>query len=453
VANSPTQAPQKALAILQTKFCFIDLAGEIRILDREQISSVIQGSDTKDVSFYRKPDGEMLMKRHLELLAVACTPKNVIADFWRSPSTLVYDRIAFTPRPTSATTLNYWSSYTAKPTDGDWVQIGVYLFDVLCSGDVANNTYLLKFLAHMLQKPEEKPGVILALLGAQGTGKGVFFSLLRAIWARTTVQVSDVDEVIGRFNAVLERNYVVCLDEALFKGDGRSLERLKSLVTEPVTRIEEKFQPSRSIGSVHRFFAASNHSQIARIERDDRRFFFLRVSDIHQQDTGYFATICAAIEDAHVLGGLVLFLENLDLTGFDVRKRPQTTEHASQKLKSLQGFERYWHEVLSTGNFDAGDYENAIWTIPVFRSTNSLTRAFKEFDKQAGRFAAVQQAEVVETIKKVCPSAEPSRKMINNKQQRGFDLPSIEVARKEFESYLGCTVDWEDEEQAKSEVL
>ncbi|MDA8954265.1 DUF5906 domain-containing protein, partial [Pseudomonadales bacterium] len=111
------------------------------------------------------------------------------------------------------------------------------------------------------------------------------------MWGATILGVSDIDQVIGRFNAALERNYVVCMDEALFAGGKKSLNRLKSVVTEPEIHIEQKYQPSRTIDSYQRFFATINHEQFAHMEHDDRRFLFLRVSDKHKQDTEYFGKL------------------------------------------------------------------------------------------------------------------------------------------------------------------
>ena len=54
------------------------------------------------------------------------------------------------------------------------------------------------------------------------------------------VLVSDIEHVIGGFNASLERNYAVCMDEALFRGQKKAMERLKSFVTEPTITIEHK---------------------------------------------------------------------------------------------------------------------------------------------------------------------------------------------------------------------
>jgi hypothetical protein len=302
----------------------------------------------------------------------------------------------------------------------------------------------------MLQKPQEKPGVVPVLIGGQGTGKGVFFQLLKIIWARTTLLVNNVDEVVGQFNASLERNYIVCMDEALFSGDRKSLDRLKSMVTEPEIRIEEKYQPKRSIDSHHRFFAATNHDHFSHIEKDDRRFFFLRVSSDRQKDTDYFSTLCKIFEDGNAVENFVFSLLNFDLEKYDVRKRPETKEHKDQKLKSLKGFERYWYEVLVTKDFSDETFHGRAWEEPIFMPTSDLTEMYKKFDRQAGRHESVQQGVVSELIKKLCPSAEKVTRRIDRGfqgkiQKRGFDLPNIETARKEFETHIGCAVSWEDD--------
>ncbi len=173
-------------------------------------------------------------------------------------------------------------------------------------------SYLLRYLAHMLQRPWEKPGIMIVHLGGQGTGKGTFFRILRAIWGRTALQVSDIQEVIGHFNAVLERNFIVFMNEAIFSGDKKALDRLKSLITEPACRVEQKYQPARTIDSYHRFFAASNHDHFARVEQDDRRFVFLRVPDGAKGNHQFFSQLSNAIDDPAVIDALVYELMNCE---------------------------------------------------------------------------------------------------------------------------------------------
>lgn len=286
------------------------------------------------------------------------------------------------------------------------------------------------------------------LLGGQGTGKGVYFSLLRAIWRRTTLQVSDVDQVIGKFNAALERNFVVCMDEALFYGDRRAIDRLKSTVTEQFIQIEQKYQPSRSIDSVHRFFASSNHEHFANVERDDRRFLFLRLSEAHKQDTTYFSAVTAAINDTGTLNALAYYLMRKDISAFNVRVKPTTDEQATQKLRSLQGFERFWYEVLTSADFDGGKLNSDTWTNDVFVPTSHLLHSYREFDKNAQRHHTLQASQVADTIHRICPSAQGRREKVSHLgsrksiQKRGYRFPKIKTARDEFSTYLGCDLVW-----------
>ena len=322
--------------------------------------------------------------------------------------------------------------------------------EVICNKNKAAFHYLVCFLAHMLQKPEEKPGIMVVLLGGQGTGKGTFFGLLHSIWSRTTLQVSDADQVIGQFNAALERNYVICMDEAIFSGDKKSMERLKSLITEPSCRIEQKYQPSRTIDSYHRFFATSNNGHFAQIDKDDRRFLFLRVSSDFQGNLEYFEKLHPLIANEGVVSAMVFDLLTIDLTSFNVRSRPLTAEHTTQKIQSLAGIDRYWYEKLQSGDLSDCDWNSRnSWTEPRFISTKDIIRGYEEYDKNAGRYHPVQNHQIASSLEKLCPSATPTRTTSvscgNKVQSRGYQLPSIGVARTEFEKIIGSKLQWDDD--------
>jgi len=457
--HSPqTQQQQGPLASLQDRFAILDLTGNIRLIDRNQVNDYFGGIRQGELSMYTRTDANLKMRRHLEAMAVPSDLGKVINDFWNSPNTKEYDALAFSPGATPESTLNFWMGPTAVAKRGKWVALRNYLRDVICNGDELVFDYLIRYLAHMVQKPEEKPGIMLVLLGGQGTGKGMFFNFLRALWSHTTLQVSSIDQVIGRFNAQIERNFIICMDEALFAGDKKALDSLKSAITEPVIQIEQKHQPSRTIESVHRFLAASNHDQFARIEKDDRRFVFLRVSSKHKQDTTYFAAIAAAIANPVIMGAVLYYLGRKDISEFNVRVRPVTSENLSQKLKSLEGFERYWYEVLSTGNL-AGQATKvgllhelepfpAIWSDSVFVGSEWLLQKFKDFDKNAQRFQTVQIKFVREQLSKLCPAAEDGRQLQSAlqgeqpRQIRGIKLPALPLARQEFSAAMGSDIDW-----------
>ena len=445
------QSTSTPLAELQNQYAIIDLSGETRVVDRLQVADVFRGKLVGDPAFYKKADATIWMKRVLETLPYPCDPLAVIRNFWVDPATVVYKGTAFMPSSTSTEALNFWVGPSDPDSQGSATFILTYLLDVICGGDTSSFDYVISYLAHMVQRPQEKPGVILVLLGRQGTGKGMFFNLLRAIWSRTTLLVTDIDQVVGRFNARLERSYAVCMDEALFAGDRKALDRLKSMITEPYINIEQKYQPARSIESVHRFFAASNHDHFAHVEMDDRRFVFLAVSDTHQQDATYFAQLAANLHDPTAVGAFVHHLQGLDISSFNVRRKPNTGQHLVQKIKSLQGVARYWYEVLLAGDLDAGVNQfgvGTVWTGQIFMPTSDLVRHYTNFNKNAQRHQTVQSGDVVSTIQKLCPSAANARQLCHQNglaakvQKRGLQLPDIAIARAEFEKVIGGSIQW-----------
>lgn len=441
-ATSNITSVQTGLQSLQLAFCLIKLSGDVLVVDRMEVAAALSGTKIGSVDFYKKAAGEVLMKRYLENLTVACDVKKTIADFWVDPVTHMYTEIAFSPIPHPPATLNYWVRSPIQPAQGNWDIVKAHLLGVICAGDGSNYDYLIKYIAHMLQHPEVKPGVMIVLLGGQGTGKGMFFQILQRIWPGTSLLISDIQQVVGQFNAALERNFVILMDEALFSGDRKSQERMKSFVTEQTLQIEQKHQPSRTIQSVHRFFASSNHRQFSHVEADDRRLLFLGVSDKYQGNHAYFTTLAQAINDDAVIAAMVHELLAFDLSNFNVRERPITSEHGLQKILSLQGFDRYWYEVLMNECFDTREGMHDAWSGSRFISTKSISAKYREFDSRSQRFVPILSKEIADAIKRLCPSAKPDRKSLNNSQARGHDLPDLNTARQEFEAAYKCKVDW-----------
>ena len=432
-----------ALAHLQEWYALLILAGEIRFVDRNEVAAVMAGNQG-DINFYRRNEAQILIYRALESQPYNCHPKTEFNNLLVNPNTHVYQAVAFSPLSTPPSTLNYWIDPPIKPKQGDWSVIQEFLHSVISDNNVLLYDYIIRYLAHMLQRPGQKPGVMVVFLSGQGTGKGTFFKMLECLWSRTTLQVSDVGEVIGQFNAALERNYVVCMDEALFHGDKKSLEKLKSLITEPKCRIEQKYQPSRTIDSYHRFFAASNHNHFAHVDKDDRRLHFIRVSSIHKQDPLYFNALNEVLEDDNVIAAMVYDLMHLDISEFNVRKRPITVEHVSQKLQSLGGFDRFYFEVLQEGGFPNDWYGFTSWNKPMFISSMALVKSYKEYDKQATRYQPLQQQQLASSLKGLCPSSTKGRQSNAGQQERGYQLPDLSTARSEFTQILGIQVEWED---------
>ena len=433
----PTSKLTDALSAVQDKFALISLGGKVGIVDKQELAATNTDGTAARLVVMGRMDGGLLVQRYVSSEFPQVDSKNTLSTFTHSKDTTLFNGVEFNPRFTTPNVLNLWVGMTLTPQAGSWSLIKTLLLEVICGGRQSEYEYLIKYIAHALQRPWEKPGVMVILLGGQGIGKGTLAKILQKIWSATFLQVNRIKQVVGDFNGSLERAYIVFLDEALFAGDRSSSDALKSLVTEPTLSINEKHQPARQITSYHRFFSATNAEHFKSTDRDDRRDFVLRVSEHRKGDHGYWQDLNHEIEN----GGVEAFtheLMHLDLSGFNVRAKPNTRELTEQKLQSLDKFPRWWFDCLSQARIT-----NHFTEWPEFISSASLLGAFKESEKTIRNFKPVIDRDAVALMSKLCPSARREQSMEGKNRRRGYILPTVEAAREDFEKYIGDRVEWE----------
>jgi hypothetical protein len=210
---------------------------------------------------------------------------------------------------------------------------------------------------------------------------------------------------------------------------------LKSLVTEPVIQINEKHQPARQIRSCHRYVVATNADHWKHTEKDDRRDFVLRVSEARKGDHAYWRELHGAI-DGGAVEAMMHDLLAMDLSGFNVRDKPETRELLAQKLWSLDPIPRWWYDCLQRGSIsDGGEWKDFIGT----------GDAIEDIVKVSGNrlFKKPIAADLIRTMRDICPSAQQDQRRISKYHRtRGLALPPLEVAREEFEQYIGGSIEW-----------
>lgn len=436
IVNLKDFAAANPLTELQKRFALITVGGQIGIVDTYELDFRGDSLIAPPLKIYSRSDGMLLMERHLETILSDSNSKVILRNFLMDPNTKTFNRVAFSPLKMPDDVLNLWIDNKFEPIEGTYPTIEEFLKSVISNGNNNSYNYLLNYLAHAIQKPHEKPGVMIAMLGGQGTGKGSAYHLIRSIFKHTTVQLNQVNHVVTGFNAILERAYIVLLDEALFAGDVKSTEAMKSLISEPVITIEEKRQPRRAIESYHRFFAATNSIHFAKTDKDDRRMFYLKVADTRVNDSDYWSSLRAAIKGPE-LNAFVYELCNRDISKFNPRLRPEVEELIDQKLMSLQGLERYIFEILSTERIGLQD-----WREGEFLSSEYLKGSYEEYSKGISKYSIIQAREISTAIKKILPDLIKTRQNYNSRSCRGYILCSIDIARSNFEKYIKGKIDW-----------
>ena len=440
--NSNTQRVQESqttdpvLSDIQENLALLKLK-TIGVVERKALETkTLEGMAAPLVMFSRE-DGTLLLNRMAQSKFPDRQHTGLPKKFFHDPNTVCYQGVEFNPRETTGGYLNLWIGPTIVPKKGAWKTIREFLLEVICGGDIAACKYLVRYLAHALQKPWEKPGTMIAMIGGEGIGKGRLARILRRIWSATFLHVHTIKPIVGDYNESLERVFWVFLDEAIFAGDLAGTNALKALITEPTIHVNPKHQSPRTIYSYHRFIAATNAEHFKHVDPDNRRDFVLKVSEHKKGDKDYWDKLSAAI-DGDEVDAMVYDLLQIDLTAFDVRTKPNTKELTLQKLQSLPPFQRWWFDGLYRGYF--GEY---VCDWPEFVSTQSLRDDFKTATQGIRIYKQMGDRDIKDKVRKMCPSAKDDQCMVNNYRRRGFKLPTLEIARAEFEKFIGDTVEWE----------
>ncbi len=217
---------------------------------------------------------------------------------------------------------------------------------------------------------------------------------------------------------------------------------MKSLITEEIIHINEKHQPSRQIKSYHRFVIATNAEHVKHTDRDDRRDFVLKVSEVHKGKSDYWQALEAEMQ-ASGIAAMVHALLIMDLSGFNVRTKPETQQLVEQKLHSLSPTARWWFDCLDSGDLTGeGRWSDFIQTSSIIRGVVELSgnRLYK-------KPAAI---DVQREMAQLCPGASKHQQSTSLGRSRGLQLPVLDQARQEFERYIGGKVDWSRYDESRN---
>lgn len=356
--------------------------------------------------------------------------------------------VEFAPGGAPAGTLNLWRGWNVEPDASASCQLFVrHIVNVVCGGEADHARYVIGWLAHMVQRPQAKPGVALVLRGSKGAGKDTIAEYLaRMIGRRHAPTVANSEHIVGRFNRRMENALLLHVQEGSWAGDRKAEEVLKYLVTSEFVEIERKGIDSINLRSVLRLFISANAEWVVPASHDERRWAVFEVSDARKGDDAYFSALWAEMEGAGP-AALLHYLQTFDLTGFNVRKAPETEGLRNQKLASLRGVHRWWFEVLSRGevgnHFADDEWEDGGQTVgcEALRDAYVIFIRSRRYDGEA-----LDSATFGKRLREMLPELDRKRHGGRNDRTWVYALPVLATARDRFAAWLGAPVDWEAEQ-------
>ena len=260
-----------------------------------------------------------------------------------------YDGLMFDPDSRNPRFYNLWQGFAYIPdnTRGSCRLYLKHIEDNICGGDHELYTWLLAWMASIVQNPGKLDGTAVVLRGEQGTGKSIACTIFGSLFGVHFAQVSRRDDIVGRFTGSLADKVLVLAEEAFFAGDKQVEGRLKALVTETTQTIEYKGMNSFVVKNCTHLMMASNHDWVVPAGPNERRFAVIDVGKGKQQDHEYFLRIIDEM-DEDGRSALLHFLLNFDIkaSGQDPRVIPNTAALLEHKVMSLPRHIAFWITFL-----------------------------------------------------------------------------------------------------------
>ena len=202
-------------------------------------------------------------------------------------------------------------------------------------GDAGLADWHLDFAAHMVQRPFERPSVGSILRSdAKGTGKDIYTEVLCGLlrpenWFRT----ADLRNILGRFNKHLAPCLIVTGEETTYAPDKAQAEKLKGMVSMETLPFEPKGVDITQLPFFGRLFFTSNQLDPLLIESGDRRYTVSNVPEHENtQNTRWFGEMFRQMREAGGYAGLLGYLMDRDISGFDPRS-PYDTQAKRETVR------------------------------------------------------------------------------------------------------------------------
>lgn len=367
--------------------------------------------------------------------------------------------IVFLPNQEIDGAFNHWQGWSVEPDSAKSCKLFLrHIREVWCGDDQNLFRYTMGWMAHLVQRPEEKPGVAVVVKGRKGIGKDTPIEYLGLLFRNHYVTIANKEQMLGKFNQHQERCLLLHMQEGFWAGDKAGESQLKYLITSPVQQIEPKGMNSFPIQSVLRLFISSNERWVVPATDDERRFFVLNASERRRGDYDYFA----ALRDEMNGGGpaaLLDYLLKIDLSNFEIRAVPDTAALGEQKLEGLKNVERWWYQLLQEG-FIEGTQRSDDGITTNFWLKNAVQIEKTELRENYARWLRtrrydgeeVGEVDFSKRLRHLLPEITVTRPRSSAGRMQMYVVPPLQDARTSFEDAIGSIVDWPEDQPVVENV-
>jgi hypothetical protein len=167
------------------------------------------------------------------------------------------------------------------------------LIDITCNHNEVLKTYLLSYLAHLVQKPFEIPGTALVLTGSQGTGKDTLMNFVgnKVLGETNFADYPDNDQFFDRHDLGRAGKTLVKLQEANRHFCVKNADKLKAMITSSTMLYNPKGKNAYELPNNMRLVFTTNKENPFEIDSTERRYVMFAVSSEKQGNHDFWTNL------------------------------------------------------------------------------------------------------------------------------------------------------------------
>lgn len=211
------------------------------------------------------------------------------------------------------------------------VRFQSHLSALIASEDEAK--IILEYIAHNVQFPGKKINWVPVLYSqSEGNGKSTVWDYVRRMIGDNNCSKVVEDSLLGQYTDYLRSSHFVINEEikARFGSEVASLNKLKTLVTDPKIDSNFKYGSKGTITNVVNIAATSNHDNAIPVDDNDRRFFIVECRSFEEMGSPgakYFNQLFADRSQVESLAALYSYFWQVEISdGFLALERAPSSQ-------------------------------------------------------------------------------------------------------------------------------
>ena len=228
----------------------------------------------------------------------------------------------------------------------------------LCNNDDNSYNMLEQWIAHIILNPNKRSLICIILQGIEGTGKTSLYELIRSIMGDSFCFSTARPEktIFSQFNSCLKNKILVNLNEPNFNSFKEGFDEFKSLITDQKFSLEEKGRAKIELSNYMWFILTTNNEKLFPLSTTDRRFFFMKTSDLLAGNVAYFNKLNECFTDKDFQHTIFNYLKEVFIENYDfqhIQRTCKTQYHKTLIEGSKNPFFQFLQEFIEDDENDS----------------------------------------------------------------------------------------------------